>query len=267
LGAQFPPQEVGYYNTAMSIFEIVKSLPSAIINVIFPELTRQYALNGVSALKALYNKAQRKLMLVATPLTMMGLIWSHDAIRLAFGASFAPAGNVLNVLLCLFLFICLTTPAQYILYATEKHQLYGWISPLTNLTWMGFLFYASRAHLGLASVGTALSLWIVYLLPLPFAFKKLYDSFGVTINPDSLYYLGVGIVSFLLIKWITLAYVGWAVKIAASVLGLAFYFLALFILKKVSHADFKYFSDLINPMMFFKNMLAGIRREKSVVQP
>lgn len=260
LGSRFGATSVGYYNVALTIYEAIKTFPAAVISASFPRLSQEFARGGAAALKMVFVGYQRKLLMVATPIAVLGIFWSSDAIRLLYGPSFSPAGPVLAILFGLFWFICVATPYTYVLYATDQHQIFVWLSLVSNALFVLALWALCSPRLGLAATGVAAAAWVPHVAGFPFVLRRTAKLFDLGLTRIVILcgvlgglMLGVGAV-------LLPGEGGFLVKLALSAGVTAGYVAGLRATGELRREELTYFSHVLNPVYLLNSIRSDFRR-------
>lgn len=196
LGLYVPAAELGVYSISRSLFEAMKSIPSSIVSVLGPQVTREYVQGNLTQIRERFAGAMRKGLLVSTLVFACGIILAPLAILIAYGASYTGSWPSVEVLIGVAWVITLISPLHYVLYAVERHQTFVYISPIGQFCYfLGLWIMISPLRWG--SVGAALAQalpWVTTLLFIaPLAKKHL----GLSLSPRSwIPYAGIMLIAY-----------------------------------------------------------------------
>jgi O-antigen/teichoic acid export membrane protein len=251
---------VGYYNIALNLFEAIKSLPSAVVSTLFPNITKEFSKTGVSGLKNAFVGVQRKLMMITTPVAVLVIYWADQIILTLYGQSFAPSAAVLKVLMGAFLFISYTSSYHNIVYATEEHKIFLWLSPISQGLFALALWILCSKSLGLGPIGAALAIGVPYYVSFPFVLSCVKKKIGVDYPTSWLLYVAAGAIMWALTALLT-QFVGGGIllKVIWSLVGLGSYAGFLFIVHEISGQDLTYFLYVFNPSKFMNYLKSEFR--------
>jgi O-antigen/teichoic acid export membrane protein len=105
-----PAEEVGYYGVATRLYELAMMVPSVLIVVLFPMMSRLLVADR-SLFERLYRLGFRLALLVGVPCALLVASLAGPGITTVFGLEFAPAGAAFGVLV----FATVATAANQIL--------------------------------------------------------------------------------------------------------------------------------------------------------
>jgi O-antigen/teichoic acid export membrane protein len=259
LGSRFIPAELGLYNVSINLFEAMKSLPSAVITALFPRLTSDYNREGVESAAARFYVAQRKLLILASPIAIIGAVWATTAVTLLYGAAFARAGVMLTAFFALFWFICLASPYHYVLYASEKHRAFVWISPLSNALYGVGLWLLCRPALGLGGLGAALAFAIPHLVAFPAVLANTRRHSRITLPASTA--LHAALIAVLLAAGMAVQFhaPGLMSKIAATAGLLGVYAAVMAASGLLTTEDFRYAAHVVHPFRYLQHVRDELR--------
>lgn len=160
------PTEVAYYYAAERFTNFLLLGPSALAPILMPVLSSLHTQERSDDLRRTTLRAERFLSLLIAPLCAAAVVLAEPAVLLVFGATFAPAVDVLRVTGLLAYVYATIRPFQSLLLGMDRPDLFAKITivsvPLNALLgvvlvsrgWMGL------PGLGLGTVGAA---WAVLL--------------------------------------------------------------------------------------------------------
>lgn len=96
--------EVGYYSVAQKIIQLLYVLPALFASSIFPALSR-YVKTDPEKAKKLLEKTVALTILIALPITILGLIFSQPIFQLMFGQEYLPSIASFQILLITLLIV------------------------------------------------------------------------------------------------------------------------------------------------------------------
>jgi O-antigen/teichoic acid export membrane protein len=83
---------VAYYTAPMDVILKILIIPVALVDVIFPEVSRYFAEKNVR-LRALYHQASQQLLIVVVPIAAVLFVAAHPLLDMWLGAEFAEMGT------------------------------------------------------------------------------------------------------------------------------------------------------------------------------
>lgn len=259
LGTRFPGAELGCYNTALNLFEAIKTLPSAVATAIFPKMTAEFASGGAGSLKFVFESAQRKLLMVMTPITVLGVAWSSTIIHVLYGESFLRVAPVLAVFFIMFWFVGFVIPYHNILYSTEQHRIFIWLSPLSNCLLALGLWLFTAKNLGWGGVGAAISFILPHLVCFPIVLRETRRFYGI--GYPSLFgaHLMAGFLMGAAVFGLSVWKDGIFFLSLWSVLSVSLYATFLYLKKIITSHDLAYLRHTFNPMHVLRYLRADFR--------
>lgn len=113
--------EVGLYSAAVSVVTALSMIPQGFRTSIFPILAR-YQKTSEDAMKRLYKKATKYLIVFALPATLGTMAIAGDIVSLVYGSSFAASAWLLQIVIWSFLTYCLTVIASRLLIVWDQQS-------------------------------------------------------------------------------------------------------------------------------------------------
>lgn len=163
LGQFWPASQLGFYSVARSVFEAVKSLPSAVVTAVWPRMTEEFVCAPPHVLRNTVDRVHRKLLLVVTPLVAVGIVLAEPIVNIVYGSSFAPAAQAIRVFLTVCWVMVVCTLFHYLMFATERHRSFLWINPLAAIVYAAALY--GVAHSGLSISWAAACQFFFWIIP------------------------------------------------------------------------------------------------------
>jgi len=144
------PQDVGYYNAALKIVQLLFTLPAIISWAIFPVISKRAADKTNSG--GVLQKSLNVMNMVGLPLAIGGILIAPALIQLVYGAGYASASLSLQVLMLAVIF---NYPATILNYAIIAHNAQAKLAPflivtaITNIV-LNYLFILHWGFIGSA---------------------------------------------------------------------------------------------------------------------
>jgi O-antigen/teichoic acid export membrane protein len=164
--------QVGYYSQGQRIIELAITVINAFISVLLPRIAFLFNQNKKEELNQLIDKALQYVFLLSMPM-IFGCITLIDwFVPIFFGNGYAPVGNVIKILSCMFVILSLGRLFGTMLIAINKQNQYTIvtiIAAVLNLVLnMTFIKYFHLGAIGVAFasvisevVATTIQLWDV----------------------------------------------------------------------------------------------------------
>jgi O-antigen/teichoic acid export membrane protein len=254
--------EVGYYTVARSLYDALKSISSAAMQVFFPQVTEDFAKGRKDLVQSRLFRIERQLLLMVTPLVTLVALFAGPIVVTIFGNEFAGSSKILIIFCGVTWLVTLSRPYSNILYAAEKHYL------LIKSSLAAFLVYililagtvmSSVLNLpwgGLGGAGAALAVGSLWIAPLPFIIRwvKCYTAIGFY-WPMWKFLVAAG--ELTLPVWITPGF--WLKVTIGVVMGLLVYLGTLSLLRILCKEDLQSLLDLLNPKAMVTYVLKEIQ--------
>lgn len=117
LGFKLSAEAVAYYSTPYDVVIRVLMIPSALIDVVFPEFSRYFG-EGKSEIRPLFYKVSFHLFLIVAPICTVGFIFAHPLLEVWLGQDFADQGyRVIQILAVGIIFNSLARVSQALVQA------------------------------------------------------------------------------------------------------------------------------------------------------
>lgn len=154
LSAYSTDRQIAFYSIAFAAANGLALLPGALAGTLSPAFATLYGARDHTRIHSGYWRAQRLLPTVSFPLLAGSLALGPALIKLAYGASYAPAGPVLLILLALFPLIPLLGTANALLVGLGALRIALICEAAGGLVTIALNFLLVPAH---AAIGAALS--------------------------------------------------------------------------------------------------------------
>ncbi|OGY64238.1 MAG: hypothetical protein A3I24_02630 [Candidatus Harrisonbacteria bacterium RIFCSPLOWO2_02_FULL_41_13b] len=133
LGWMRSPAEIGYYSVSQKIIQLLYVLPALFASSIFPALSR-YVKTDPEKAKKLLEKSVALAILIALPITALGLILDQPIIQLLFGPEYLPSITSFKILIITLLIVYPSTLVGNAIFAYDKQR--------------NFIFFVGIAFIG-----------------------------------------------------------------------------------------------------------------------
>jgi O-antigen/teichoic acid export membrane protein len=121
LGIYQPEEQVGFYTIAFLMATSSIGLILMVFSqVLIPSISEQFGQGDMGRIRAIYTTSGRYLMMLGFPLAMGGIALAGPIINLIYGAEYAPAIPVLQVLLIPFALLGISDAATSVLYGINQ---------------------------------------------------------------------------------------------------------------------------------------------------
>lgn len=114
--------ELAYYTIAFALTARMLTAIGSILNVLFPMFVTSYAKNGPEGLREVYRRATRYIEILMVPLYLWGVPLAPRLLTWFYGAQYARAGVVVQVLLLTMLFTVPSPTSMVALFAMERQN-------------------------------------------------------------------------------------------------------------------------------------------------
>ena len=121
LGWMRSATEIGYYSVAQKIIQLFYVLPALFASSIFPALSR-YVKTEPEKAKKLLEKTVAMAILIALPITLLGLILGRPIIQLLFGPEYLPSIVSFQILIITLLIVYPSTLIGNAVFAYDKQK-------------------------------------------------------------------------------------------------------------------------------------------------
>ena len=121
LGWMRSATEIGYYSVAQKIIQLFYVLPALFASSIFPALSR-YVKTEPDKAKKLLEKTIALAILIALPITLLGLILGRPIIQLLFGPEYLPSVMSFQILILTLLIVYPSTLVGNAVFAYDKQK-------------------------------------------------------------------------------------------------------------------------------------------------
>ncbi len=144
IGLYAPVQEVGFYTLASRLASVsVTLIPTALAFVLLPAVAEQYGKGNNKTIQMIYLTSARYLMMAALPLAAGGIALAGPLITLLYGAEYAPAAVLMQILVVPFALGSMGQAAAAVVLGINR---------------AGFIL---KINIFLALVNIGLSLWLI----------------------------------------------------------------------------------------------------------
>jgi len=189
--------------------------------------------------------------LLATPIAIFGILRSGAIIHILYGPSFSGSAPVLAVFFVIFWFVSFAIPYHNILYSTEKHHVFVWLSPINNLVFAAALWLLTHQRFHFGAVGAAASFAIPQFVVLPFIMARTKKIFDIGLPDHFFSYLAAGF-----LMWVSGGPFFWQssvlFQILGSLVGASAYLGFLYARKLIGPDDIAYIAHTCNPSNMFR---------------
>ncbi len=175
LGMYRPVEEVGFYNIASKIPSMgVGLIPMVLGMVLLPAISEQFGKGDMEKLRRIYITSARYLMMIALPLAAAGIALARPIIELLYGADYAPAVLIMQILFVPFMMRGIIQAAIAVLYGTNEPAFVFKVGLLMACLLIGLCLWLTPSYgmLG-AAVGSSIPRLIVLPLAVRFASRKI----------------------------------------------------------------------------------------------
>lgn len=114
-------EEVGYYSVAQKIIQLLYILPALFASSIFPKMAR-FAKNDPEKAKALLEKSVALTIIIALPVTLLGIILANPIINLLFGQEYISSVLTFQILMYTVLIVYPTTLIGNAVFAYDQQR-------------------------------------------------------------------------------------------------------------------------------------------------
>ncbi|HTA98483.1 MAG TPA: glycosyltransferase [Solirubrobacteraceae bacterium] len=154
LRAYSTDQQIAFYSIAFAAANGLALLPAALAGTLSPAFATLHGARQHQRIRSGYWRAQRLLPIASLPLLAGSLALGPALIRLVYGASYAPAGPVLLILLSLFPLIPLLAVASSLLIGLGSLRVALWCEIAGGAVTIGLNLLLVPAH---AAIGAAIA--------------------------------------------------------------------------------------------------------------
>jgi len=231
--------ETGWYSSAFKLIETLSLLIASIRFGVFPVLSKTFK-EGSDHYQKIWKETTRYLLLISLPVAVGLILLSSRILGLLYGASFATAGGVLQLLALGFPLLCLNDLASYLLLSQNKTR------SVLRIAGSAVVFNV-LLNLWLipkwGMIGAALTATLTQALVFSAYYLKVREICGKTGILKLLWRPAIasGAMALLLIGWDSLA------LIPAVLLGGVVYFTVLLILKTFNEFDWLVIDRILSP--------------------
>ncbi|HOW29034.1 MAG TPA: lipopolysaccharide biosynthesis protein, partial [Elusimicrobiota bacterium] len=251
-GMHWHMAQLGHYNIARNFLGIAKNVPSAGVTVLFPRMAALYAEGRHEELHRTFYEGIRKLLLLMTPLVVLGIAFSKLGVRMLYGAEFLPASTAINGFLIMVWLNTLLTPYHFLVYAIEKHQKFAYIMPISQLLYIAAFFIVTGAWSPFGLGTAAFVNCIPNVVPMIVVAGLCLKHTGISFDWSIWRFLAAGLLMYLPFAIITPYWQGAGGLFLATPLSVGLYILGVFRLRKMIKSDISYFLDLIHPHRLYQ---------------
>jgi O-antigen/teichoic acid export membrane protein len=255
LGAAWTPAKLGFYSVARNLYEGMKTLPNAVLTALLPRLTNEFTGAPRERLQTTFRETYRKMLLLFTPIAVLGVNFAPLLVRVLYGPSFAPAAGPVAVFFVIMWAMSLFAPFHHLLYASERHHSFLWVRPIAMAVYLGALAFVARLPnaLSLAAACQAF-LWLIPAIPL-FLWTRDLTGSGFLRNAIKIVLAGLVMSAPFALVWWTGGGPGWI--LAVTLPACALYAGAAVVLRMASREDFRRLLEALN----LPHLWAYIRHE------
>jgi O-antigen/teichoic acid export membrane protein len=175
VGLYLPVEEVGFYTLASKIPSMSATLvPSVFGLVILPAIAEQFGKGDMEKLKTIYLTSARYLMMLALPLAAGGIALASPIITLLYGADYAPAIVLVQILFLPFVITSINYATGAVIYGINQPAFLLKVGGLLALVNVGLSIWLIPEY-GVVGAAIAGSVPRLFLLPIRarFVSKKI----------------------------------------------------------------------------------------------
>ena len=115
--------DVGIYNAAVPIAELMTFVPALFIRLFFPLATREFYQKNFEVVEELSKQVQKWILIAILPFFLMMVIFPGAFLNIIFGSEYISAENSLRILTIGFLFSSLITVSYYLIMMVGKTKI------------------------------------------------------------------------------------------------------------------------------------------------
>jgi len=167
IGYYLQSTDVGMYHVAHDLAKVLNYLPIAVLIMYKPVLSSLFANRDTGEIKHILSTVSRWIMLINIPVTAVMLIAPRQILTVFFGSEYAPAAELLQVLVVAFFVVTAFGPIQSVFEASGKTKvtlINAMVSAGLNIV-LNVLFISRFGAVG-AALATGISIMTVLLLSL-----------------------------------------------------------------------------------------------------
>ncbi|MBI5740240.1 MAG: flippase [Nitrospirae bacterium] len=158
--------QLGLFQGPHKILTRLQALPMAFFIASLPVYSRLAgSRDTIGEFNLLFEKMMKWILIAALPLSLIGVAFSTEIIRLSFGEKYLPSSRALQILLLAVPGLCLTTLQRYLFIALKRQRVTGFSDALCvacNLI-LDVILVPSYGYIG-ASIGTVAAINIQCLM-------------------------------------------------------------------------------------------------------
>lgn len=124
--------QLGYYTVGLTLTSFMIQLPLQIADELVPFLGRYHDDSAHAEIAKLYQGVMQAMALLMFPLCLGGAAITPQLLVLLFGASFAPATHISELLLAMSAVSALATVPTIIIISRERTDIFVWASPIAG---------------------------------------------------------------------------------------------------------------------------------------
>lgn len=168
------PGEVGLYAAASRIVMLLLSVPTAFASVVYPVLSRFYAVDGETFRKV--GRITMELMLVVIlPILMVVTLFANQIVVLLYGAEFEPTAKVLQILIWADVLLFPGIIAFHVLIASGLQRATFMIDGMALAMLSGVLYFTRGSQ---TAMWMAVAVWLCYVVVAGGALAVIAARFG-----------------------------------------------------------------------------------------
>ncbi len=186
LGWLRSPAEVGYYSAAQKIIYLLYVLPTLIATSMFPIMAKMAKINP-NFVKIMLERAVMIMLMVAVPLSVLGILFAPAIIQLFFGVEYLPAILTFQILMATIIIIYPSSLISNAIFAYDHQKsfiVFVAIAAIGNIVF-NFLFIPIYGI-----EGAAIATIFVQLITNGLIWAKMKKINGFNIWPQLRKYLG-----------------------------------------------------------------------------
>lgn len=265
IGFFWSSETVGYYATSQRVLELLLMIGLAVSTMTFPAFSKMFSQGNLEKIRSLTQKAERYTAMVAMPIVAVLIVFPSQVLVVFFGDSYAPAGDIFQVLAIGTLLTLLNEIYFSQINAVNRPDLSArlyFISLSVNVVLLLILVPTTLMGvnmLGLAGTGAAIARTVAFAVMFFATRFVIYRLTGTAFNPRILVIiLGAvltGIVIAILGEYWPMSY--WFGLVVYGILSFAIFSGFLWLLRELKRDDVEYFLSVIDP----REMLKYVRSE------
>jgi O-antigen/teichoic acid export membrane protein len=255
LGSFYGSGAVGLYSAPQVFLGTFAIVSTAVSALTFPSFSKLHAEGKLREIRELTRQAERYIMMVALPITILIIMFPEDICVVLYGSDFADAGEIIGIMAVTNLILMMNSVDSSQIIAVNRPGRSALITVIVFLVNLGALLVLVPDStflgfgLGLSYVGAAIALLIGRVVSYVITRYTVWHLTGTVLNPRLLIQLVAGavVIGLLMVLSMMFSITTWYWLIAYGFITLGTYIGVLVLLKEFTRRDLRYFLDLVNP--------------------